>query len=408
TTQGAPIPTQAGYIKDNNGEIVVPQLPRQQLDKLAQVNNGRYTDVSLDDKDIEFLLPAASNTTLNTNTTLSEREFDQWHDRGHLLVLLLIPLCLLAFRRGWLLVLPVFIFIEPQNSYAYEWKDLWQRADQQAAKALNNGDAKAAATLFENKQWHGTAQYKAEDFEAATKNFKQFNSPDDHYNHANALAKAGKLDEAIKAYNKALKQQPDMEDALFNKQLLEKLKEQQQQDSSDQKNDEDSEQSEDQDKKDQQNDQSKQNDDNQQQGDNKPQDADNNDSQNKEQNNEQKNNPPNEKDGADMPEEQSEQEKEKEQEQEKQSPPPQADDKSEQEQAAAQNSEEEKQDKEQPLSQAEQTQADKDEQQKQQATEQWLRQIPDDPSGLLRRKFDYEHRLRQQQATQSQREQPKW
>jgi Ca-activated chloride channel family protein len=26
-----------------------------------------------------------------------------------------------------------------------------------------------------------------------------------------------------------------------------------------------------------------------------------------------------------------------------------------------------------------------------QATEQWLRQIPDDPGGLLRRKFEYEY-----------------
>jgi Ca-activated chloride channel family protein len=30
-----------------------------------------------------------------------------------------------------------------------------------------------------------------------------------------------------------------------------------------------------------------------------------------------------------------------------------------------------------------------------QATEQWLRRIPDDPSGLLRRKFEYESRQRE-------------
>ena len=29
-----------------------------------------------------------------------------------------------------------------------------------------------------------------------------------------------------------------------------------------------------------------------------------------------------------------------------------------------------------------------------QATEQWLRQIPDDPGGLLRRKFEYEYQKR--------------
>ena len=45
--------------------------------------------------------------------------------------------------------------------------------------------------------------------------------------------------------------------------------------------------------------------------------------------------------------------------------------------------------------------------QKQQAMEQLLRQIPDDPAGLLRRKFNYEYRLRQQQG-EAEREQPKW
>jgi Ca-activated chloride channel family protein len=32
------------------------------------------------------------------------------------------------------------------------------------------------------------------------------------------------------------------------------------------------------------------------------------------------------------------------------------------------------------------------------ALEQWLRQIPDDPGGLLRRKFMIEHLMKQQQV----------
>ena len=35
---------------------------------------------------------------------------------------------------------------------------------------------------------------------------------------------------------------------------------------------------------------------------------------------------------------------------------------------------------------------------KDQAIEQWLRRVPDDPSGLLREKFRYESRRRQQQG----------
>ncbi len=35
----------------------------------------------------------------------------------------------------------------------------------------------------------------------------------------------------------------------------------------------------------------------------------------------------------------------------------------------------------------------------QQALEQWLRRIPDDPGGLLRRKFEYESQLRKNSSS---------
>jgi Ca-activated chloride channel family protein len=38
--------------------------------------------------------------------------------------------------------------------------------------------------------------------------------------------------------------------------------------------------------------------------------------------------------------------------------------------------------------------ADLDQQMSEQATQQWLRKIPDDPGGLLRRKFLYQYRQR--------------
>ncbi len=35
----------------------------------------------------------------------------------------------------------------------------------------------------------------------------------------------------------------------------------------------------------------------------------------------------------------------------------------------------------------------------QQAAEQWLRRIPDDPSGLLRRKFKYQYQQQKQKSS---------
>ena len=52
--------------------------------------------------------------------------------------------------------------------------------------------------------------------------------------------------------------------------------------------------------------------------------------------------------------------------------------------------ESEKEQQETPLTEAQQRQQDQQDQQQKQAMEQWLRKIPDEPSGLLRRKFRYE------------------
>ncbi len=51
------------------------------------------------------------------------------------------------------------------------------------------------------------------------------------------------------------------------------------------------------------------------------------------------------------------------------------------------------------------TQQGEDDNAEDQATEQWLRQIPDDPAGLLRRKFEYES---QQQDKKFKEDQPQW
>ena len=48
--------------------------------------------------------------------------------------------------------------------------------------------------------------------------------------------------------------------------------------------------------------------------------------------------------------------------------------------------------------QAQATQVDPGELERDQAMEQWLRRVPDDPSGLLREKFRYESEQRQQQG----------
>ena len=119
------------------------------------------------------------------------------------------------------------------------WQDMWKTPDQQAMQAYDKNEYEQAANRFDNSLWQGTAHYKNKDFQAALESFSQVKPTDKSYtdatyNAGNALAQLGEIDQAITAYDKVLAQQPEHEEALSNKALLERLKEQQEKEQQDQ------------------------------------------------------------------------------------------------------------------------------------------------------------------------------
>ncbi len=102
TAQGAPIPDGAGgFVKDRSGNIVVPNLAEFGLQQLARAGGGVYSRVTTDSDDIERLLGGFA-----LPGELADSESQQlgeiWHERGPWLLLALLPLTALGFRRGWL------------------------------------------------------------------------------------------------------------------------------------------------------------------------------------------------------------------------------------------------------------------------------------------------------------------
>ncbi len=413
-TEPTPIPSsKGGFVRDGKRGIVTTQLNISELQTLANQTRGRYRTLSNNSSDIDYLmnLPAPEKQ----ETQKVDREFDSWYDRGHWLVILLLPVVLYCFRRGVLLSLLLIPLagLSPTKSYALEWDDLWKNKNQQAYDQLQQEQATEAAQNFEDPEWKASAQYRAGDYAEAAKNFSQFDTANAHYNRGNALAKAGKLPEAIKAYDEALKQQPDLEDAKNNRQLVEDaIKQQQQkqdQQNQDQKQDKNSDQ---QNKQDQQQDQKNQADQSQQNQDKQQ----NQDSQN------QKNSDQNDQQQSEQDQSQQDQQKEqqkqdmknqaqKDQQQEQQNneqpsdkqqqnanQPKDEQQKDDEKKQAAQRAEE---DKEQPAEQQDAQAAtpadDGLTDEERQAMEQWLRRVPDDPGGLLRNKFNYEHYKRNQE-----------
>ncbi len=104
----------------------------------------------------------------------------------------------------------------------------------QAFEELTNGNPQTAAELFESKPWQAAALYRAGDYENAAKVLDRCDSPVAHYNRGNSLALTGNYDAAIEEYQIALQQDPGLQDAQYNLELIKKLQEQQHQSDSDQ------------------------------------------------------------------------------------------------------------------------------------------------------------------------------
>jgi len=365
TANGGPIPIpEQGFLR-NKGEIVIAQTDIARLQKLAQTTGAPIAQLRLDDSDINALLPSKS-FGLNKSTHQVEREMDQWREEGPWLILLLLPFAALAFRRGWLLSLLFVVLIQPERVEAADWSEqLWQTADQQGARAFKEQNYKAASSLFESPEWQGSAAYKAGDFEAAVEHFSQSDDADAHYNRGNALAKMGKLEESVKAYEEALKRDPNLADAKANKKLIEEMAQQQPSDSqnSDDKSDQNS------DKNQQQQSQDQQSAENQQ--------GENQQSQNQNQNQQPK---------PDSKQSDAEQQKDSEQTESEQAAQQAAKEEAESKQTESEEEQANTQNDEQSIREAQQLSEEE-----QQAMEQWLRRIPDDPSVLLKRKFNYQY-----------------
>jgi Ca-activated chloride channel homolog len=227
TAVGAPIPLdfveQPGrFLTERSGERVIARLDARLLDSAASACGGRYRTMSIGDDDLaEVLAPAHAFAP----ESVTDRRFDVWADAGQYLTLALLPLALLGFRRG---VLVAFLVTVAMPVHAGLWDDLWQRRDQQALGALERGDAARAAELFEAPDWQGVARYRGGAYADAERLFTQDRTANGQYNAGNALAREGRLADAIAAYDRALAANPDDGDARFNRALLKSLLEQQQ------------------------------------------------------------------------------------------------------------------------------------------------------------------------------------
>lgn len=228
TVEGAPIPSGAGFVSDRSGNVVIARLNRASLQAVAEAGGGRYLELGAGARGTSLWLDSAGSEFARREGALGER----WQDAGPWLVLLLLPLALFGFRRGLLFALPLVVLpglLWSPPAHAGWWDDAWHTRDQQAYLALQEEDADKAAALALDPALSGQAWYRSGEHANAVEVWSRLGSADAHYNRGNALAHLGEYTAAIEAYDQALAIEPDMEDALANRALLEQMEQQQEQ-----------------------------------------------------------------------------------------------------------------------------------------------------------------------------------
>ena len=212
--------TGASQASDAGFDVNIVNISKTTNDKLQMVadkGNGLYLNYQ------QSLAPLIQKINDITAKEIKQSKNMQtvWEDMGWYLLWLPALLFLFSFRRGAFVIIWGCFF----NIYTAE-ASWFLNDNQEALHDFEKQNYAEAAEKFTDTQWKGAAAYKNGDYEAAYENFLQKADATALYNQGNALAKGGKIAEAIKKYEEALQKQPDFADAKFN---LEYLKKQQQQ-----------------------------------------------------------------------------------------------------------------------------------------------------------------------------------
>lgn len=300
TQAGSPLLAfDGGVLRARDGTVLTTRMDEARLREIAAAGRGSFSTMTVGDGDLDTVLAKTAGSAAPLDTALQDSGLsaDQWLDMGPWLLLGVLALAPLAFRRGWIAVLLVAALggaLAPRDARAQGaiaqgapaqsldlrgldgpgtrvpeaqgqdaqgqdaqgqdtqgqdaqgsssagtdgggsrgWDGLWRTPDQQGADAFGRADYGTAARSFENPQWQASALYKAGAYDEAAAAYAKV--PDGDYNRGNALARAGKLEEAIKAYDAALAAHPGQDDpvradALFNQSLVQKLLDQRKKD----------------------------------------------------------------------------------------------------------------------------------------------------------------------------------
>ena len=103
------------------------------------------------------------------------------------------------------------------------WSNLWHTPDQQGEALLTGGHPARAAERFRDPRLKAYADLEAGRYARAARLLAPFKDATSEYNRGNALARSGHLRAALTAYDAALKQDPGDKDIRHNRDLVARM-----------------------------------------------------------------------------------------------------------------------------------------------------------------------------------------
>ena len=193
--------TAQGGVFDTSGGLGQARLDAPGLRRLAASGGGAYQALTPGSADLRAL--GVLDPQSAAAAAVRGEKIASWSDDGYWLLPLVMLLALPLFRRGaaTAAMLLLALWLPMPSAQAQDAGNLWRRPDQQAHTRMQDG----------------IAAYRAKEYDQAIASFSTLDSAHGQYNLGNALAKAGRYDDAIAAYDRALRLQPKMADAIANR-----------------------------------------------------------------------------------------------------------------------------------------------------------------------------------------------
>jgi Ca-activated chloride channel homolog len=189
---------------NRDGSTDVIRLDEAALRDLAAAGKGRYAPVVVDDSDLRAI--GVLDAQQIDATVAGGKRGTMAIDEGYWLLPLLMLAGLFAFRRGVLVV--ALLCCLPWHPVQADDRDvqgtLWLRHDQQQHRQMQTA----------------SDAYRKRDFQNAERLWASLPGADAAYNQGNALARQGRYPEAVEAYDRALREQPGMNDAIENRRAV--------------------------------------------------------------------------------------------------------------------------------------------------------------------------------------------